>query len=488
MRPHPQTSTAHTALAPLTMAVIGLTLAILALARPAAAQADPDILRAHTEVLAHDLLEGRGTAGRGERLAAVYITATLRRLGLSPLPGQPDDFRIPIDLVAFELDDGATSLRITAGDRQRTLRPPDFYHPGGGPASFRDFAGELVVAGPAPGALDVLADFPDLSGRVVVIGPPWSGLEDVMAGAAHRGAAGVVQGVPTPFYDRLRVVRGPVRFALEDADDPGDALPLVVVGPAGIDALGLADAIRPPGDDAAGSTASTGPTGTLIDVDFAFSAEPRTGYNVAAMLPGSDPQLADEYVVVMAHYDHVGFGQPDAGDSIWNGFADNAAGVAVTLEVARALAVDPPARSTIFLLTTAEEQGLLGATAFADNAVVPLDRIAAVINIDGGAPPADIRAWTVAAPVDAPLGDLAAAAIRHAGHHVRRRPIIADSDHWAFHRHGVPALFLYPNQQGPGGGAHTPHDEWRPDFPFDGLARYADTALAVIRAAAASDF
>lgn len=445
--------------------------------RAAGQAADPDRLAAHTFFLAHDRLEGRGAATRGEAVAGLYLAAGLRALGLETVPGAAG-YRLPVHLVAYVPDPAAeATVRIRTDDDVRTLRSAHFYHPGGETSSFRSFAGDLVVAGPTPDALAALdaAPGPDVRDRVVVVGPPWTGIDSVEQELARRGAAGVIEVVPSDFYHRLRVVRGPVRFALDRApSDPPD-LPRIVVGPEGIDALGLTGELRP-----------ARATSAHVEVTFAFHSERRTSHNVAGLLPGSDPHRAHEVVVVMAHYDHVTGGVPEDGDSIWNGFADNATGTATTLELARLLAADPPARSVLFLFTTAEEQGLLGATAFIDDPPVPTSRIVAALNLDGAAPPADIAAWNLAAPEGA-VRERTRRALAVNGDSVDLRPVIADSDHWAFHRRGVPALFLYPGDMVDGVRPHSPHDEWRPDFPFAGLARYVLAARRVVRALADLD-
>lgn len=86
----------------------------------------------------------------------------------------------------------------------------------------------------------------------------------------------------------------------------------------------------------------------------------------------------------MAHYDHVGFGQPTGGDSVWNRFIDNAAGSAMLLEIGREMAIDPPARSVAFVWVTAEEQGLLGSNWFVHTSSLPLERVVAAINSTAG--------------------------------------------------------------------------------------------------------
>ena len=107
--------------------------------------------------------------------------------------------------------------------------------------------------------------------------------------------------------------------------------------------------------------------------------------NVVAILPGSDPSLKNEYVVYSAHTDHLGIGTPINGDSIYNGAADNASGVAALLLLAQAFKSlsHPPARSILFLATTGEEKGLQGADYFAEFPTVPRKSLVADINMDG---------------------------------------------------------------------------------------------------------
>src|SRR5205085_7610040 len=109
--------------------------------------------------------------------------------------------------------------------------------------------------------------------------------------------------------------------------------------------------------------------------------------NVVATLPGRDPKLKDEYVVFSAHWDHLGIGAPDkSGDTIYNGALDNATGVASVLEIARVLSSLPlaerPRRSILFLIPTAEEQGLIGAEWYSQHPLVPVNKTAADINLD----------------------------------------------------------------------------------------------------------
>jgi hypothetical protein len=107
------------------------------------------------------------------------------------------------------------------------------------------------------------------------------------------------------------------------------------------------------------------------------------GKNVLAMIEGTDPQLKNEYILLSAHYDHVGVGTPDeTGDSIYNGARDNAVGTVAVLNAANYFAKNPPKRSILFALWTAEEKGLLGSAYFANNPLVPLNQVVYNLNID----------------------------------------------------------------------------------------------------------
>jgi Zn-dependent M28 family amino/carboxypeptidase len=124
--------------------------------------------------------------------------------------------------------------------------------------------------------------------------------------------------------------------------------------------------------------------GRTAEVAFASHFERIDTPNVIGMIPGSDPELAGEYVVLTAHLDHVGI-QPteeEGDDEIYNGALDNAVGVASMLEVARLLTLEPPRRSVLVIGLTAEEQGLLGSSYNAAHPTVPADQVVANVNLD----------------------------------------------------------------------------------------------------------
>jgi Zn-dependent M28 family amino/carboxypeptidase len=216
--------------------------------------------------------------------------------------------------------------------------------------------------------------------------------------------------------------------------------------------------------------------------------------NVVARLEGSDPALRDEHVVYIAHVDHFGRGVAMNGDDIYNGAHDNASGVAIVLDVARAFASlpTPPRRSVLFLFVTAEERGLLGSDYFARNPTVPKDGIVADFTLDMPFlfhPLLDIVPYgaqhsTLAAPVER--------AAKHLGIAIGADPIpeqvlFIRSDHYSFVRQGVPSLFIKsgfqtgdPAKDGAAINAayrrdvyHKPNDDMSQAFDFEAGAAHA---------------
>jgi hypothetical protein len=210
--------------------------------------------------------------------------------------------------------------------------------------------------------------------------------------------------------------------------------------------------------------------------------------NVHALWPGADPTRAREHVLVVAHLDHVGVGIPLDGDAIYNGAVDNASGVAAVLAIARAFTrlPDRPARSVIFLATTGEEQGLIGADYFVRHAPVPIDSIVAAVNVDGTSvvpfDRLDIRGGS-----NSSLGTLADVAARQMGLTAVHESVgVGGSDHSPFLLAGIPPLWI---------GAtltddwmrtryHTPRDDMNQPLDLVAAARYAQFVFLTAHLAA----
>jgi Zn-dependent M28 family amino/carboxypeptidase len=175
--------------------------------------------------------------------------------------------------------------------------------------------------------------------------------------------------------------------------------------------------------------------------------------NVAGIVRGSDPALRDSYVVVSAHFDHVGVGRPDArGDSIYNGADDNGTGTAALLELAQAFAAMPvkPGRSILLLAVSGEEKGLLGSAYYGDNPTVPREAIVANINVDmiGRNAPDSIVAIGVEFSSLGPLTQRIGVDHPELGLTVSddlwpEQNFFFRSDHYSFARHEIPAIFFF---------------------------------------------
>ena len=169
--------------------------------------------------------------------------------------------------------------------------------------------------------------------------------------------------------------------------------------------------------------------------------------NIAGVLPGSDPKLKNEYVVLSAHVDHVGVGLPVDGDRIYNGAMDDASGVASLIELARELKESgtKPKRSLLFLAVTGEEKGLQGSKYFAAYPTVPAGSIVADINLDMYLPLHPLKILNVYGLEESDLGDQIRAAARDQGVEVQgdpepQRNVFIRSDQYSFIRRGVPSL------------------------------------------------
>jgi Zn-dependent M28 family amino/carboxypeptidase len=243
------------------------------------------------------------------------------------------------------------------------------------------------------------------------------------------------------------------------------------------------------------------PLGATASVTVKQKSRTLDSQNVVAKLTGSDPALKDEHVVYTAHWDHFGIGEPVKDDTIYNGALDNASGCAQVLEIARAFAkIQPrPKRSLLFLMVTAEEQGLLGSQYYAEFPLYPLAKTLANINIDG------INQWgrtkdlTLIGLGASDLDDYARAAADEQGRVLRpdaepEKGFYYRSDHFNFAKKGVPALdpdsgidFIgkpadYGKKKRDEYTAvdyHQPSDQVKPDWDLAGAAEDGKIFLAI---------
>jgi Zn-dependent M28 family amino/carboxypeptidase len=241
------------------------------------------------------------------------------------------------------------------------------------------------------------------------------------------------------------------------------------------------------------------PLGVRTSFGFDVAVQRTPTANVIGVLPGSDPRLRDQVMVFTAHHDHLGIGEPDStGDRIHNGALDNASGCAQVLALAQAFASTKPRpkRGVIALFVAGEEQGLLGSQYYVAHPTVPLARIAANLNIDGGNVLGRTSDVAVIGRGKSDLEDRLVAAARTEDRTVMDEPepdkgYYYRSDQLSFARAGVPALYFKSGQtyigRPPGWGKameaefrrkhyHQPSDEIRPDWNLTGMVE--DVRLA----------
>jgi Zn-dependent M28 family amino/carboxypeptidase len=402
-----------------------LTLAPLSLAaqqRGAPAQRVASAIRAEQiwgplRFLSDDLLEGRASSSRGGDIAVQYIASQFMALGLEPA-GDSGTYiqRVPI----VTLNPTAT-LEASGGPTPRTLRFRDDFVawseqvPAQEPARSRaewqsqDQTGEVVFVGFGITAPEwQWDDFKgaDLTGKIVMVLVNDPGLRDTtifrgkiltyygrwtykLEEAARRGARGVllVHNDTMATYGWQTVVNS------WTGDQVRLLRPNTALAWAGwITQRAATDLLRDRGLDlnqlmTAAAQREFRPvnTGLTLSVSVNSTVRRTPTANVVARLPGADPALRDEVVVIGAHWDHHGIGRPVNGDSIMNGALDNASGVAAMLAVADAFVQTGvrPRRSLLFVGFTAEEKGLLGSQAFAEQPPVPIRNVAAILNVDG---------------------------------------------------------------------------------------------------------
>jgi hypothetical protein len=442
---------------------------------------DTTSIRAHTSVLAHDSLAGRGTGSPGAAAAARYIAAQCRAAGLEPLG---DGYFLPFDLISSEIAPSGSTLRISNGDGSQTFETPGGFFPNVGryPTNTR-VAGPAVYVGGDDGLPDG-AKSPEGAIAVTIGVPRGPALERLAA----RGFIAALH-VPTnpDNYGLIQQSRGSTRWAHADETTRSSFLP--PIPSLIIDRLAMRALIQ-------GATRTVDDEVVLnsrVELTVAATVSRTTVNNVGCVRRGRDRTMITAF---SAHYDHLGISTPDAtGDSIYNGFSDNAAGVAMLLAIGEATQQAQPKHDLAFLFFTGEERGLLGSDAFVHNPPLPLDRFRAVINLDAGAPPGRPTTWRIAGEENG-LRSTAVRVGESLGWTVTTSGATPNTDYYPFVRMGVPAIFVVPGTGPYDGmdqaqsdslknhwdGYHQAHDHWFPDFPFAGVERYARYAWAIAEA------
>jgi hypothetical protein len=418
---------------------------------------------AHVRFLADDRLEGRAVGSEGARCAADYLASQFAALGLTPTGPQGSYFQ------TFPIRKGAE-----LGPRNRFAISGRSYELGQdwAPLGFSASASlerELVYGGhllSSPGNPEDEFARLDIADKLVVV--EW-GDPDAPHGTSLRGDPHFKATVAAGRDAAGILILAPVGMQLPSLDAEARA-PLAI--PAAIVSGDVAEAVR---------ESLIGGARARLETDVRVTtAEAR---NVVAVLPGASPLLRDEYVVVGAHYDHLGLGgegslAPDE-TAVHNGADDNASGTAALVEIARTLVSGPgPGRSVLFIAFTGEERGLWGSAHFVAEPTVALEDVVAMLNLDMVGRVVD-DAVTVFGVGTASEWS---AVIERANAQMARPLRIAEapdgygpSDHSSFYGKGIPVLHFFSNTHE---DYHRPSDDWE-KINVDGLERVVELTARV---------
>jgi Zn-dependent M28 family amino/carboxypeptidase len=426
----------------------------------------------HVKVIADDSMEGRETGSLGLRKAEAYAVEQLKRAGLEPAGS--DGFYQNIQFVQRQIDEKNSYAFLTRnGQANPVALGDDAYFSTRVEGSDQEVNAELAFAGNGlqvpESHLDELAGL-DMKGKVVVYlaGSPasvpgslaahYGGLAQRWKNYATAGAVGIIV-IPNPAsmdipWSRMSLNRAHPSMDLADPEfnEIAGLKVAMVFNPAAADALFDGSGHSFSEVAALGRDRKELPHFALAVSMRALAAiqkAPIESANVVAKLTGSDAKLKSEYVVLSAHIDHVGIGEPVNGDRIYNGAMDDGSGVAAVLDIAASLKQHPEKmkRSVIFLLVTAEEKGLLGSKYFAARPTVDAKAISADINIDMFLPIVPLKVLRVQGINDSTLGDRAADIAKSFGVKAMPDPeplrnLFVRSDQYNFIRHGIPSVIM----------------------------------------------
>lgn len=493
-----------------------LSLAGASLAQAPSADFSPERFRQHVAFLSDDLLEGRETGTRGYDIAARYVATGFEGLGLRP--GGPNGSWY--QEVHFVRSAMTAPARLTIGGQSFAQSAGASFRQS--PAAGRtEFSAGTVFVGygleaPAFGLDDYRGL--DVRGKIVVVldGVPQGLPSDVAAHlggekrriAARRGAVGIVTLRTAAAAARSPLAGGRLpEPGITWVDPQGQAFSdapsvrfIANVDPAAGEALfqGARRSFAQVMEEAA--RPGTRPRGFALRQTVGFERESANSEisspNVVAILPGSDPALAGEYVLLMAHLDGLGVREGGEGDRIRNGAMDNTTGVSTLLEVARQMSRpgNRPRRSIIFAAVTAEEKGLLGAQYLARNPIVP-GPIVGVVNLDMPILTynfTDVIAFGAEHSTLGPIVERAAArmGVALADDPLPEQGLFTRSDHYMFVREGIPSVFLMTGLSGEGEARfrgflaneyHSPRDDMSLPFNWEAGARFAELNYLIAR-------
>ena len=484
-----------------------------------------DDLLKHIKILASDEFEGRAPGSKGEELTVKYLTEQFKAIGLKPgnpngsyiqevplagivthptaafaVKGKSIELKFPTDYVASS---ARLQEEIKVADSDVVFVGYGVVAPEYGWDDYKgvDVKGKTIVMLINDPAIPDPADATKLDpkmfkGRAMTYYGRWTYKYEI---AAEKGAAAAViihETAPAAYpWSVVESSWGTENFEINAANKNMDqvqvrswisletAKKLLAESGQDFDALKKAALTKDFRPVPLGATAS-----------FHLQQKVRTfqSRNVVGKIEGSDPKLKDDWVMYTAHWDHLGRNPEMPGDNIYNGAIDNASGVAAIMEIAEAhmKLPQPTRRSALFMATTAEESGLLGAKFYAENPLYPLEQTVANINIDGTGVWGKTRDIEDISDGNSTLDDMLGEAAKRHGRVLvpnskPERGAFYRADHFEFSKLGVPALYTGRGKEFIGKPAefgqqkteeyvaklyHQPSDEIDPSWDLSGAA------------------
>jgi hypothetical protein len=461
--------------------------ALLAIGAAPAPKMDPDTAAwwRTTAELSNDRMEGRDTGSAAYLRAAHLVAAKFAAAGLMPAGEGGSWFQnVPMHEVRIDratVRVGRTPLRflhdLTISPNEATPARVE------APLAYGGYCGAKSVG--------------DVKGRIVIChgtrkaGLPTAAEREV---AVRAGGAIGMMTIADPGFT-IEPPRWPYAYArtVRHSESKPDTDPFLKMT---LNAASLGKLMAGTGRNAAeliaaGSAGKPLPSFRIprrLAASFAIRQRDIASPNVLAMLPGSDPKLADQAIVVSAHLDGYGYGEPVNGDRLYNGTLDDAAYVALLIRLAERRHGQGYRRPILFAAYAGEEKGLLGSRWYVAHPTVPLSRIAGVINLDQLRPIFPLKLLTVHGLSLTTLGDEARAAANSLGIAVQEDPepernLLRRTDHWPFMQAGIPATnFVFGFHPGSKSeqvyrqwyrtGYHKPQDDLKQPMDFKAAADF----------------
>ncbi len=450
----------------------------------------------HVVALANDAMEGRDTGSPAYKRAASYVATEFEKAGLKPAGTNGYYQSVPLHEVRLRTDRSTIELvRPTGTVKLEWLRQITTAARAGLPDSLE---APLIFAGS-----DANADAAELRNKIVVQLPRAAGAGRGGAGGG-RGATGVAGIIAIDTTGGPEPPRWPVAYSVAMSLRDGQPAPRQAAGGAGInfrfnpkfaDVLfqGSGHTFQELMDlQAAGKPLPRFEIPAKLKVSMQVESSDLESDNILAVLPGSDPVLSKEYIVVSAHLDGYGFGEPWNGDRIYNGAFDDAAYVATLIDMAQRLHESGTRlkRSLLFCVVTGEEKGLYGSKFFTAHPTIPKEQMVADINLDQLRPIFPLKTLTMLAIDESTLGDTVKQVAGPMGIRIQPDPepergLLRRSDHYSFMQIGIPATgFIFGYEPGSPDEAvyrrwyaeryHSPADDIKQPWVPEAAAKFND--------------